>query len=151
LLEMSKYFRNLYDRLCSVHYSAEDSLIDRLQRDGNSPSTKSAAALFPNALLGLPPLSLSLSLCFFSFIRRDVTSWRWPVAKTVGGKSRFIAVCPEMGVGFQLNMIDGETFLSAGFPGDAEERAVPRDKYFRSLFVCADVPDCASVSESLDT
>jgi len=45
-----------------------------------------------------------------------------------------------MGVGFQLNMIDGETSLSAGFPGDAEERAVPRDKYFCSLFVCADMP-----------
>jgi len=63
-----------------------------------------------------------------------------------------------MGVGFQLNMIDGETSLSAGFPGDAEERAVPRDKYFCSLFVCADMPDACTfprrtapaVSKSLD-
>jgi len=60
-----------------------------------------------------------------------------------------------MGVGFQLNMIDGKTFLSAGFPGDAEERAVSRDKYFCPLFVCADVPDArtlprARVSKSLD-
>lgn len=42
-----------------------------------------------------------------------------------------------MGVGFQLNMIDEETLLSAGFELwiPSEGRVRDGDKYFRPLFV----------------
>lgn len=55
----------------------------------------------------------------------DATNGR---EKTVGDESRFIKGRDRRaGVGFQLNMIDEETFVSVEFPGGAEGRSTKRD------------------------